>query len=261
MKSSKPKVLILDIETRPLLSYHWGLWDQTVGLSQIKEDWSVLAWAAKWHDEKKVMYQDLRHTKNKSDDKKLCEGIRELMDQADIIVTQNGVSFDNKKLNARFLKHGIRKPSPFKNIDTKRLATKHFSFTSNKLEYMSKEFNDKYQKLSHADFPGMSLWLECLKGNQKAWKSMEKYNKFDVLATEELYVKLIPWDSSIDFSLWTDSEQHLCSCGSNKLQARGFAYTTSGKFQRYQCTTCGKWTRDSLNLLTKEKRASLLKGV
>ena len=39
-KVTQPKVLIYDIETAPIMSYVWRLWDQNVGLNQIEQDWN-----------------------------------------------------------------------------------------------------------------------------------------------------------------------------------------------------------------------------
>src|ERR1700676_4487680 len=128
MQVKKPKILLLDIETIPILAYVWGLWENNVGLSQIERDWSILSWSAKWLDSNKIMYQDQRNVKDISNDKKLLQGIWNLIDQADILITQNGKSFDIKKLNARFIMNGMKPPSGFKHIDTKRLANKYFAF-------------------------------------------------------------------------------------------------------------------------------------
>ena len=46
---------------------------------------------------------------------------------------------------------------------------------------------------------------------------MEHYNKYDVLSLEELYDIMIPWDNTINHSIFNDGE-HVCSCGSSKLQ-------------------------------------------
>ena len=35
----KPRILFFDIETAPMLGYMWSLWDQNLGLNQIKQDW------------------------------------------------------------------------------------------------------------------------------------------------------------------------------------------------------------------------------
>lgn len=194
--NKEPKILIFDIETAPILAHVWGLFDQNVGLNQIETDWHVLSWSAKWLDDppSKVMYQDQRNAKNVTNDKKILESIRDLLDQADQVVTQNGIKFDSKKLNARFLFHEIKSPSSYRHRDTLRMAKKYFNLTSYKLEYMTDKFCKKYKKLKHKKFPGHELWKECLKGNKEAWDEMKKYNIHDVLATEELYNVLKQWD-------------------------------------------------------------------
>lgn len=262
MKKSGPKVLLLDIETAPILGYVWQLWDQNVALNQIKSDWYILSWAAKWlgSSPSQVMYEDNSRSKNIEDDNKLLKGIWKLLDEADIVITQNGKSFDHKKLNARFILNGFKPPSSFKYIDTLLIAKKHFAFTSNKLEYMSDKLCKKYKKLKHAKFSGFDMWKECLAGNKAAWKEMKKYNKYDVLALEELYTKIIPWDSSINFNLYTDSTEVTCKCGSTDIVKNGTFYTATGKFQRYTCKSCGSETRGRKNLFSKAKLKSIRVG-
>ena len=245
----KPKILILDIETAPILGYVWGLFDQNVALNQIHADWHLMSYGAKWLDSPKVMYRDQRKEKDISDDSGLASDVRKLLNEADIVVGQNSKRFDIKKINARLVFHGHTPPAPYKQIDTLELAKKHFGFTSNKLEYMSNKLNTKYKKLSHAKYPGFELWKQCLAGNQDAWREMEKYNKHDVLATEELYKKLAPWGTGVNFRPITGTDA--CSCGATTLQKRGYSYTTTGKFHRYQCTSCGSWSRGAENLAAK----------
>lgn len=255
----RPKVLVFDVETAPIMSYVWRLWDQNVGLNQIEQDWHIMSWAAKWLDDEpdKVMYMDQRNAKNIEDDSKILKEIWKLLDEADIVITQNGKSFDQKKLNARFVLNGFQPPSSYKHIDTKIIAKKHFGFTSNKLAYMTDKLCTKYKKLDHGKFPGFELWSECMKGNKEAWQEMEDYNRYDVLSLEELYLKLIPWDNSINFNLYHDEDKHVCKCGSDKFNKNGFYYTSSGKYQKYKCKACGHETRDKVNLFSKEKRKSL----
>jgi hypothetical protein len=254
-----PKVLIFDIETAPIIAHVWGLWENNVGLNQVVEDWHVLSWSAKWLPDpaSKVMYDDQRGKKSLRDDKHLLQGIWDLLNEADVVITQNGRSFDQKKLNARFVINKMQPPSSFKHIDTKLVAKKHFAFPSYSLEYMSDKLCTKYKKLKHKKYPGHELWTECLKDNADAWKEMELYNKHDVLCLEELYHKLIPWDSTINFNLYTDSEDNMCKCGSKDFIKNGFYYTGVGKFQKYRCKQCGAETRSRQNLFSKEKRDSL----
>lgn len=253
----KAKVLTLDIETFPIVAYVWGLHDQNVGLDQIKEDWSIASFAAKWLHEKKPIYMDTSRQKDVKDDKELLKTLWGLLDAADVIVTQNGIKFDAKKINARFFSHGMKPPSSYKHIDTCRIASTKFAFTSNKLEYMSKTFNVKFKKLDHAEYSGFKLWRECLAGNKAAWREMEKYNIHDVLATEELYLKMEPWDNSVNFSLYEDSAEFVCNCGSHEFHRNGFKYLSGGKYQRFICVKCGSESRDKTNLVSTSKRKQL----
>ncbi len=254
------KVLVLDIETVPMLGYVWGLFDQNVGLNQVKSDWHVISWAAKWLGDPpdKVIQMDQRNAKNVEDDKKLLQAVWKLMDEADVIITQNGKAFDSKKLNARFILNGMHPPSSYRHIDTYIIAKKYFAFTSNKLAYMTDKLCVKYKKLSNHKFEGFELWKECLKGNKAAWKEMAKYNIYDILSLEEVYYKLIPWDNSINFSVYVDDELNQCTCGSNNFVKNGYSFTNNGRYHRYKCKKCGSEVKSKSNLLTKEKRKSLL---
>lgn len=240
------KCLIFDIETSPIQAYVWGLRDQNISLNQIVEDWKVLAWGAKWLGESKIHYEDVR----KQTEKQILQGIWELLDEADIVITQNGQSFDSRRLNARFIQHGMCPPSPYKHIDTYLLIKRVADFTSNKLEYLTAKLCTKYKKLDHGKFPGMSLWNECLKGNRKAWDEMKVYNIHDVLSTEELYTKIRAW-GPINMPKVYGNEASCTVCGS-PAQRRG---PVNGKptQQRIHCknSECGRW---STSPIAKEKK-------
>jgi hypothetical protein len=189
-----PKVLYVDIETKPIKAWIWGTFNQNIPLNMIIEDWSVLSWSAKWagSPESEVMYSDNRNKKGEKllNDKELLKPLWKLLDEADIVIGQNSDRFDLPKLNARFIEHRMGCPSEFQTLDTYKMASSKFGFTSNKLEYMTKKLNKKYKKQDHRNFSGFALWDECIKGNLKAWKEMEIYNKYDVLSLEELFLEL-----------------------------------------------------------------------
>jgi len=252
----KPKVLIYDIETAPIISHVWGLWKNNVGLNQIERDWHILSWSAKWLNDDKIYYEDQRNAKNIEDDKKILEGIWKMIDEADIIVTQNGKKFDEKRLNARFIINGFQPPSSYKHIDTLEIAKRKFGFTSNRLEYMTSKLCNNYKKSKHKKFPGHELWSECMKGNLEAWEEMRTYNEIDVLSLEELFTKLSPWSDEVNFNLYHDELISACKCGGN-YKKNGYVYTQKSKFQRYKCVDCGSQVRDSQNLFDKDKRKSL----
>lgn len=264
------RILVFDIETAPVLGAVWGLFKQNVGLDQIVRDWYVMSWAAKWVGDSHVMYEDIREQLDGSaksllteaDDSEILQSIWELLDEADIVITQNGKRFDAKKLNARFIEAGMQPPSGYKHIDTLEIAKKHFAFTSNKLEYMTNKFCKRYKKLDHGKYYGYNLWKECQLGNIDAWEEMEEYNKYDVLSLEELAFIFAPWANSLpNLDMYYDDTENHCYCGSTEWEPNGFAYTNLSKFTKLKCSCCGAERRDRVNLLTKEKRKSLKMNV
>jgi len=261
-KKDGPRILVFDIETAPNVAYTWGMWQQNVGLSQFLSHWYVLSWSAKWVGEDDILYEDKRASWGTQDDSLVLSGMWDLLDEADIVVTQNGKKFDVKKLNARFVQNGFQPPSSYKHIDTLQIAKRHFGFTSNKLEYMTDKLCKKYKKLKHGKFPGMLLWTECLKGNLEAWDEMEEYNKYDVLSLEELMYVLAPWSNQMpNLDMYYDDHDNHCLCGSTEFLEDGYAYTNISKFARLKCVNCGAEKRSKVNLLSKEKRATLKMNV
>ena len=254
-----PKILFFDIETSPILGYVWSIWNQNIGLNQINQDWHILSFAAKWRGSSKIIYFDQRGEKSISNDKSLCEKLWKLIDEADVVVTQNGDKFDIKKINSRFVIHGLKPPSSFKSIDTVKIARNKFGFTSNKLEYLSSALGLKEKKSKHSEFPGFDLWLECLKGNKKAWKEMEKYNIQDVLALERLWEKLDPWAKTVNATLYNKDLSFSCICGSKEYILNGLQYKSTGIFKRYKCKKCGKAYEGATNLINKKDKKKLIK--
>lgn len=236
------KVLVVDVETAPLIAYVWDRKDVNIALNQIKEDWYVIAWAAKWFGHKKIFYMDNRKVWQSQDDKELLRNLWDLINEADILITQNGKNFDLPKLNARFILNGFPPPSPVRHLDTYKIARSTFGFTSNKLEYLTDKLNKRYKKLLHSKFPGMELWKECLKGNQAAWKEMEKYNKHDVLSTEELYETLKAWAPETAPHMYT--EKNTCGvCGKGPVWSNGYRICGSKVYRRLLCAACGHWSK------------------
>lgn len=186
-----PKMLYIDVETRPAKAYVWQQYDNNIDLPMLIEDGSILSFCAKWAGSSKVIYHDQRgKEKNLDNDKNIMMKLWKLMDEADIICWHNGNKFDKGKINARFIAHNLGAPSEYKTIDTLTLARSNFKFFSNKLAHLSKLLAKNHKKDSHNDFPGFSLWDQCMKGNIKAWNSMKRYNILDVLSLEEVFLQL-----------------------------------------------------------------------
>lgn len=235
---AKPKTLLIDIETSEMENYSWGIRKQFIGHEDIKEDWNVLSWSAKWLGDKEIMQQDNRNARDVRNDKKLLKGIWKLLDEADLVITQNGDKFDIKRLNARFIIHDLPRPSSFQSFDTLKFANKTFGFTSHKLDYVSNALKLKYRKLKHHEFPGKTMWRECMKGNLKAWDAMAEYNRWDILSLEEYYEKIRPWAIDFNFKAW-NGDDLVCSCGSRSFTKNGSRPFRGGMYQRLHCKDCG----------------------
>lgn len=254
------KVLILDIETAPNKAFIWRMWKENIGIGQLVSEWYMLSFCAKWLGQDKAVYMSQKHIKDIEDDSKQLAALWDLLDKADIVVAHNGRKFDVKKVNARFFAHGMKPPSPYKVVDTLDIAKGNFSFTSNKLEYLTTRFNKEYTKLKHGKYPGFELWEQVMLGNADAWEEMREYNTYDVYALEELYINMRPWDTHHpNVNVYVTDEQQRCTvCGSVHLKPRGYYHTNTGKYHRLRCESCGKWNRTRYTINTTGKRKALL---
>lgn len=264
------KIVTLDIETAPLAGWVWGTFKQFLSQEQIICDWSLLSYSAKWLHSKKLLYSDNRgkgaslvtQDTGVRDDVSLLMDLWKILDEADIVVMQNGVKFDKRKINARFLLLGMPPPSPYYVVDTMLVARSVAAFTSNRLAWLSAYLTD-VPKDKHKEFPGFELWVECLKDNVRAWNCMRKYNRRDIVATEQVYLKLLPWiENHPNVSAYDDDTTVRCGrCGSTELVKDGWRRTNIGQYQKYKCTSCGGYARDRYTHNTIAKRRSLLTSI
>lgn len=253
---SGPRILVYDIETAPMLAHIWSMWQDGVGLNQIQDDWFIMSFAAKWLGEDEVFYYDQSQTKIVEDDYLLLCKLWDLLNEADVVIGHNVKRYDTKKVNARFILNGLPKPSTYRQIDTLEIAKQQFGFSSNKLEYLSEKLCGS-SKSKHGEFPGHTLWSECLKGNPRAWEVMREYNVQDVIATEELYNILSSWDSKLpNFDVYVDEVLDM-----EEWEHDGYHYTNLGKYKRYRHKLTGVQRRSRINELSKEKRQSLLANI
>lgn len=229
------KTLFLDIETSPNLAYCWGLFDQTIPITAIKESSSVLCWAAKWKGSRDIMFDSV----HKSSKKQMLKGIHKLMDEADAICHYNGTRFDVPVLNKEFILTGMQPPAPSRDIDMLRTARSRFKFTSNKLDYVAQALG-LGAKTKHT---GYQLWVDCMAKDPKAWKLMEKYNKQDVVLLEKVHDRLLPWIKNYPNQNLYGMPDGCPTCGSKKMQRRGTAVSINVRYQRWQCLECGKWAK------------------
>lgn len=226
------QILLYDLETSPNLAWVWDFYEQNVlGIEKERE---LISFAYKWLGENKVKVFSLRTLKEKD----LVKKLHELFDQADVIIAHNGDNFDAKMANSFFIKQGLTPPSPYKSIDTLKIARSKFRFNSNHLNDLGKYLNCG-EKVNTG---GFGLWLRCLKGDTKAWKLMERYNQGDVELLEKVYKKLVPWaHNSPAIALGFTCPR----CGSSHLQQRGWQISKVFMSKRVQCQDCSAWSISS----------------
>ena len=229
------KILAYDIERVPASGYHWGIWQQNIGINQLIEPGEMVSFAARWAHEPKreITFRSTYH------DGKLVmlDTLWTLLDEADAVLGYNTVGFDNKHVNTEFALAGYAPPSPAKQIDLMRVVKRQFKFLSNKLDFVADQLGVG-RKVAHE---GFGLWLKVMQGDARAWERFRRYNEQDVHLLVDLYKRLLPWITNHpNVSLYGGSG---CpKCGSSKLQSRGYRTTLIGQYQRFHCQACGAWS-------------------
>ena len=258
-----PKIFIFDLENAPSKAAVWGMWKQNISTNQITEGWYMLSWSGKWLFGNETYSDVLTPEEAKEgNDKRIMESLWQFIDDADILLGHNILGFDIQKMNTRFVINGLIPPSPYQAIDTLYSARKQFSFTSNKLDYLCKQFGVTRK----ADNGGMERWLGCCEGNPEDLIDMEKYNRQDIAATEELYIAMRAYiKTHPNLGLYMDSEDQLCyKCGSNQIewmyddlgQLKCYV-TTMNQYHAYRCKDCTSVGRSRFSRFNKENKKHL----
>jgi len=230
-------ILVFDVETAPLKGYVWNLYRDTVGRGDklIDKEYIVLTWSAKWLYTNKMYNRCLtkEEIENKNDSR-IVKDIWNLLNKAEILIAHNLIGFDEKVLKARFLKHRLPFPKPYKCIDTLKVVKKHFKLPSYALNYVC-DFMGLGTKV---DTGGFSLWRKFLESNQEAMDKMLHYNDEDVYLLERLYFTLryvVPKHPNVNKS---NLVSQCPTCGSSDLEESGIYCPTTKEYELYSCNTC-----------------------
>lgn len=233
------KILFLDIERSPNIAYVWGLFKENIPLARLIDTSELLCYAAKWYDSEEIYFDSVYSNSPKG----MLKGLHKLLNEADVVVHYNGTAFDIPVINTAFVENNMKPPAPYKQVDLLKVVRQQFKFTSNKMDHVSQQLG-----LGKKNDTTFDLWVGCINNDELAWETMKEYNIEDVMILERLYDKLKPWiKGHPNYGLYNKGEMGslVCpSCGSEDFQKRGLAYTTTGSYQRYQCSDCGSWFRD-----------------
>lgn len=238
------KILTLDIETTPNLAHVWQLWGQQhIGLNQLMESSELLCAAYKWHNEEDTKFViGPRYELIQTEPYYTLRNLFDVVNEADAVVTYNGKKFDMPRLNSAFIENGFDVPAPYQQIDLYQTVKKVFGWPSMKLDYVAGKLLGE-NKVRHE---GHDLWVKCMAGDPDAWARMREYNMQDVVVTEKLYDKLLPWiPGHPNVLLYTDDPSGIaCTyCGSLSYQKRGPRQLATGIYHQFRCNDCGAWFR------------------
>ena len=244
--STGPRILTLDIETSPHKSWHFDTFRVNINPIQIIEPSRIVCFAAKWADKKQIIFQD----ENKTSYSDMIEHMIRLLDEADVVVTYNGDEFDLPWIEWERKLWRIHKPSPFVSVDLYKVVKKNFKrgparrsldYITSKLELTGKLHHEGY-------FP---LWI-AMSGDdpdlaKRAWNIFRRYNKRDVLTTEELFYALEDDITNMPhlalFGAEDDVDVPFCcpACLSTHFTRQGYKRTKTRRYPQFQCQECGKW--------------------
>lgn len=224
--SDAPKILLLDIETKPAIVATFGIRDQHITHKQILKDGGTICVGMKWAGQKRVrVVSEWRHGYDA-----MLKEVHAALSEADAVATFNGARFDMPKLMGNFLVAGMPPPPPPTQIDIFK-TTRKMGFISNKLDYVAPLLG-LGSKVKHE---GLEMWLKVMAGNRAAQRKMAHYCAGDVILLEQVYERVKPYIAD---------HPHLgqpCPCGSDHFQHRGYTKTKSFKTERLQCQGCGTW--------------------
>lgn len=246
--SSRAKILYVDIECSPNTAHVWGLWDQNIGLAQLKQSARIMGFSYRWYGANTTARWV---GENNTTRMLMLQALKWLYCQADVVVTYNGNSFDHKVINAELVSEGIDPPSQYQSLDLYRVVAKNFRFPSKKLAYVAQQLiaDTKIQTGGH------ELWNQCLDPNvdektrRIAWRLMSRYCNQDVNLMVPLHQALLPWMGDTVNIAFIGGKTHGCpKCGHSKLTKRGFTQTGTRRYQRFQCPSCRGWTRGNKSI-------------
>ncbi len=241
-----PKILIVDVESLPMLTATFTLYPERIGHDNIIQDWSMVCFAWKELGKSRisavsVLDDPKRFKKNSGDDYFVIKSLRDLLEDVDVLIGHNFAGFDIKILTSRIIYHGLPPLPKIHVVDTLKEVRKVAKFSSNRLDYLGKHLLGE-GKLETSK----GLWLRALKGDRKAIQDMVTYNKGDIKVTEDVYLKLRPYMKShvhIGALEGWDKNETCNKCGSDNMIGSKIRYTLAGvKKNQKQCGDCHSYS-------------------
>jgi hypothetical protein len=235
IKSTGAKILTIDIERLPGTAYVWEPKTRYIPARNFKEWPSLLCFSARWYGDRTMIFESAWN-----DRERMINKAWDLYNEADIVVTYNGVRFDNKHLMSDWIEAEKTPPAPWKDLDLFQ-QVKKFGFESKSLDSVTRRLGRPGKPVFY-DLEGA---LACMEGDKDAQEQMEFYNASDVELTEWLHDRMLGWMHNAPFKGTFGTDLACQQCGSQdlELQEDKTYRAVVLDYSLYLCKTCGGWNR------------------
>lgn len=240
-KGQLPNVLIYDIETTPLSSWHFGLGKQVVRHNQLRAPYHYhrimcVSWAWLHEDTVHSLEFDIKN----HDSTALVKEFQKVLEKADVVLGKNNARFDDKHVKMAEVIAGLT-PSPAWKLISDDLETqirKHFWLASYSLDHVAKMLLG-----AGKDKMDFSDWFDIMEyKDQKKLDKMVKYNMKDVMETQDLVILLWP-HLTFKTNASTFNRDIRCPhvhCQSSRICKNGTRMSKNGGLrQGFICKDCG----------------------
>ena len=253
------RVVTLDIERIPgrVRTQHRGftiegdVWDlnalKDITRRRIHAD-DMIAWprticaAWKWYDQADVEFAAEWEVGGYDG---FMRRVWDVFNDADLIIGHNADRFDARHLTGGWAEMGLPAPSPYKVVDTLKIARGTFAYESNTLDALNRRLGidaktDKYDaRIARA----------AVNGDKEAQARIEGYNRGDIIASEALFDRLRPYAKGIPhLGMWTDDEMACPSCGSTMTATGKTVHANVQRYEHLTCPNCGAHARGTARL-------------
>lgn len=244
LAAAGPRILTIDLERLPgrveLEVWHPSDFKR---VQYVHPDrWSELprtvCLSYKWWDEKRAQFVAAWEA---PDDPFHCaQEAWHLVDEADWVVTFNGINADLKWLRQDWAVADLPMPKPWRDIDLYRVARREFAFESKSLKHLCDRLGLP-NKAGHYD---SAVAAAAMNGDEVAQRKLKRYSLQDSRITEMVFDRLRPYVRGVNAGLYQEDGAIVCvSCGSDQLSAAGWATTAVTRYPAYRCDQCGSVMR------------------